>query len=71
MAAVLALLSSLMWGTSDFLGGVTSRRLPAVAVYGLSQCVGFVILVTWATASGGWGVDPSYWPWAEIGRAHV
>ena len=64
MAAVLALLSSLMWGTSDFLGGVTSRRLPAVAVYGLSQCVGFVILVTRATASGGWGVDPSYWPWA-------
>ena len=37
LAALLALVSSLMWGTSDFLGGVTSRRLPALAVYGLSQ----------------------------------
>jgi drug/metabolite transporter (DMT)-like permease len=64
VAALLALLSSLMWGTSDFLGGVTSRRLPALAVYGLSQAVGFVLLMLAATATGGWAADPAFWPWA-------
>lgn len=64
MAAVLALLSSVMWGTGDFLGGVTTRRLPALAVYGLAQAVGFVALVVVATAFGAWGADPGYWPWA-------
>ena len=34
-----------MWGTSDFLGGLATRRLPALAVYGLSQFVGFIVLV--------------------------
>jgi drug/metabolite transporter (DMT)-like permease len=53
-----------MWGTSDFLGGVLTRRLPAIVVYGLSQAVGFVFLVIIATATGGWGADPGYWPWA-------
>ena len=64
MASLLAILSSLMWGTSDFLGGVTSRRLPALAVYGLSQAVGFLALVAVATVVGGWSADPGYWPWA-------
>lgn len=64
MAALLAVLSSLMWGTADFLGGSVSRRMPALAVYGLSQAVGFVALVTVATATGAWGAPPGYWPWA-------
>lgn len=64
MAALLALASSLMWGAADFLGGLTSRRLPAIAVYGLSQAVGFAVLVTVATVLGRWGTDPGYWPWA-------
>lgn len=64
MAALLALASSLMWGAADFLGGVASRRLPALAVYGLSQAVGFVVLVTIATVLGRWGTAPGYWPWA-------
>jgi uncharacterized membrane protein len=53
-----------MWGTADFLGGVVSRRLPPLAVYGISQAVGFVILVIAATAKGGWAAEPGYWPWA-------
>ena len=57
-------MSSLMWGTADFIGGVTSRRLPALAVYGLAQGVGFVVLVGIATLSGGWSREPGYWPWA-------
>lgn len=64
MAALLAVLSSLMWGTADFLGGSVSRRMPALAVYGLSQAVGFVALVTVATVTGAWGAPPGYWPWA-------
>lgn len=64
MSALLAVMSSLMWGTADFIGGVTSRRLPALAVYGLSQGVGFVVLGVIATASDGWSRDPGYWPWA-------
>ena len=64
MSALLALLSSLLWGTSDFLGGVTTRRLPALAVYGLSQLVGFAVLMAAATLTGGWSAEPGYWPWA-------
>ena len=64
MAALLALSSSLMWGTADFLGGFTSRRIPALAVYGLSQAVGFVVLVLAATVTSSWGADPRFWPWA-------
>ena len=64
MAALLALVSSLMWGTADFLGGASTRRLPALAVYGISQVAGFVVLITVATAVGGWSTDPGYWPWA-------
>lgn len=64
MAALLALSSSLMWGAADFLGGFTSRRIPALAVYGLSQAVGFVVLVLAATVTSSWGADPGYWPWA-------
>jgi len=42
MSAVLALLSSLLWGTSDFLGGTASRRLPAYLVVGWADV--FVVL---------------------------
>lgn len=64
MAALLALSSSLMWGTGDFVGGLLSRRVRPLAVYGLSQAFGFVILVVVATALGGWDADPRFWPWA-------
>ena len=64
MAALLALASSLMWGTADVLGGLTSRRLPALAVYGLSQAVGFVVLMAAAIVTGGWSSPTGYWPWA-------
>jgi drug/metabolite transporter (DMT)-like permease len=41
LGIALALCSSLAWGTGDFLGGVASRRIPAIAVLALSQLVGF------------------------------
>ena len=64
MAALLALVSSLMWGSADFLGGSTSRRLPALAVYGLSQVVGLVALLIVVTVYWSWDDDPGYWPYA-------
>lgn len=44
MSVVLALLSSLVWGTSDFLGGLLTTRRPAIAVVGASQLVGLAAM---------------------------
>ncbi len=63
MAAALALLSSLLWGTSDFFGGLTSRRLPPLAVYGVSVVFGTAVLLVAATVTGSWGGDLGYVPW--------
>jgi drug/metabolite transporter (DMT)-like permease len=45
LAAVLALVSSLSWGLSDFLGGFQSRRHALLAVLVLSQGLAWAILV--------------------------
>lgn len=55
MAAALALLSSLLWGTADFLGGTAARRLPALVVVLASQGVALVCLVPLALLLGGGG----------------
>src|SRR3954447_26563509 len=53
MAAVaLALLSSVCWGTADFLGGLTSKRVPVAAVLLLSQGPMVLPLLVWALAAG-------------------
>lgn len=44
MLSLLALASSLCWGTSDFFAGLFSRRRPAVAVVGWTQALAFVVL---------------------------
>jgi drug/metabolite transporter (DMT)-like permease len=41
-AVLLALGASLSWGVGDFLGGVSSRRLPTVTVLAVSQAAGLV-----------------------------
>lgn len=64
MAALLALLSSLLWGSGDFLGGTLSRRVHPVAVIRISQGLAAVALVVIVVATGeagrtgaiGWGV---------------
>jgi drug/metabolite transporter (DMT)-like permease len=53
MAAVLALLSALVWGASDFCGGLASRRASAYAVVAGSQAIGLVALLAVAPATGG------------------
>jgi drug/metabolite transporter (DMT)-like permease len=49
---VLALGAALAWGTSDFLGGVTSRRLPLLWVLLVTQFVGLGIVLPFALARG-------------------
>ncbi len=66
MPAVLALLSSAMWGTADFLGGSLSRRRPVLAVVGWSQLAGLVLMIVTATVTGSWGTDLAYLPWAVL-----
>lgn len=58
MLAFLALASSAVWGTSDFLAGRTARRLPAAAVVAWSQALALVVLSVIITVRGGWGVGP-------------
>jgi uncharacterized membrane protein len=52
MASILALVSSLLWGTADFLGGNLAKRYKALAVTGVSQTMGLVVGVVIVIASG-------------------
>ena len=44
MAALLALISSLSWGTADFLGGLASRRVGSLRVLSVSYPAGGVLI---------------------------
>jgi drug/metabolite transporter (DMT)-like permease len=44
VSVLLALLSSLFYGSADFLGGLASRRAPVLAVVVTSQAAGFAVL---------------------------
>lgn len=60
MSALLALLSSGLWGVSDFLGGNASRRLPVPTVLGLSQLAGLLVLTVVAVATDALPAPRSY-----------
>jgi uncharacterized membrane protein len=66
VAAVLALLSSALWGSSDFLGGTLARRLPALVVVGASQAIGLVTIGVVAVAAGAYDAPLDYLPWAVL-----
>ena len=53
LGIVLALGSSLCWGTSDFLGGLRARRMSALTVLLVSQPVGLVLSLLVALIFGG------------------
>jgi drug/metabolite transporter (DMT)-like permease len=64
VAIVLALVSSMLWGTGDFIGGLTTRKRIALAVVGGSQAIGLVAVGIFAVAIGAYG-DPTGWiPWS-------
>jgi len=54
MMAGLALLSSLLWGTADFLGGVLAKRFAALAVTGASQGIGLLIGLSALVVTSDW-----------------
>jgi drug/metabolite transporter (DMT)-like permease len=54
MASALALLSSLLWGTADYLAGNLSKRFPAIAVLAASQAIGFLTGIVLVIATGAW-----------------
>ena len=61
MPIVLALLSSLIWGLADFLGGTLSKRRKAIAVIGGSQSFGLLFVSSLALAIGAWTWDTTVW----------
>ena len=54
MASLLALVSSLLWGTADFLGGNLSKRFKSLAVTGASQSVGLFVGLALILLNGKW-----------------
>jgi drug/metabolite transporter (DMT)-like permease len=64
VSALLALLSSVMWGISDFLGGTASRRLSPIAVIGASQAIAVGGLLIIAGVTGAYDDPTGYVGWA-------
>lgn len=72
MSVLLALLSSVLWGGADFLGGLRARRLPALAVVAVSQGFGLLVVSLVAVGGvvanvggpGGTGPGTDWVPWA-------
>lgn len=64
MAILLALASSAMWGTADFLGGLWSRQRVALAVVGGSQLAGLVAVAIAAVITGEYAEPLDWLPWS-------
>lgn len=54
MAIFLSLFSSFLWGSADFEGGRLAKRLPAIAVTGMSQVIGLIFGLIIVIATGQW-----------------
>lgn len=66
MATLLALVSSLAWGSADFLGGQVSKRYAPFFVVGVSQAFGLVLMLVVATASGSWSAPGDWLGWSVL-----
>ncbi|MGH8889157.1 MAG: EamA family transporter [Acidothermaceae bacterium] len=64
MTAVLALLASLVWGSSDFVGGLISRRVRPLVVVGFAHLIAVATLLPVAAATGGFSSGTGYVLWA-------
>ena len=53
MVTILALVSAILYGTADFLGGAGSRRAPVLALLVVSAPVGTVLMIVSALCAGG------------------
>jgi drug/metabolite transporter (DMT)-like permease len=66
VAALLALLSSVMWGSADYVAGKLSRRRHVLVVLGGTQTVGLIAMLAAATITGAWGAPLDYIGWAVL-----
>lgn len=64
MAVLLALSSSVVWGSGDFLGGLLSRRLRSYAVVAGSQACGLLGVFLVALTTGAWRGSTAWVVWA-------
>jgi drug/metabolite transporter (DMT)-like permease len=65
--AVLALLSAVVWGASDFVAGVVSRTLRPVVVVAWSQLIALATLSVIVAVRGLPGTGyAGWWPWAVL-----
>jgi drug/metabolite transporter (DMT)-like permease len=64
---LLALVSSALWGTSDFCGGTLSRRRPAVKVAAASELIGLTGVLIAAAATGALTSSHGYVGWGVLG----
>lgn len=72
MATLLALFSSLLWGTADYHGGKLSKTHPAMAVLGVTQAIGLIfgvglVLVNGDFSYNAFGADGYFIPGALAG----
>lgn len=70
MAVALALLSSLLWGTADFFGGLFTKRMAAVVVVLVSQAIALAMILPTVWLFGGFD-DPSGYFWWGVGAGIV
>ncbi|MFJ2647777.1 EamA family transporter [Streptomyces sp. NPDC087420] len=62
MTALFALTTSVLWGFSDFGGGMLARRVPALTVVVVSQTIAVVVLGVIVLATGAWSeAGPLLW----------
>jgi drug/metabolite transporter (DMT)-like permease len=69
MSVLLALLSSVLWGSADFGGGLASRRLPAIAVVGWTQAAALLGLAALAVATSAWSGPTGWIGWSVTAGA--
>lgn len=57
MAALLALISSGLWGAADYHAGNLSKKFPPTAVLSVTQIIGLIFGVILATSTNSWGAQ--------------
>jgi drug/metabolite transporter (DMT)-like permease len=70
VAAAFALLSSLLWGTSDYCGGTLARRYPVSVVVVLGQSIGLAVLLVFIAVGPGFEASVTAIAWG-IGAGSV
>jgi drug/metabolite transporter (DMT)-like permease len=67
MVTILALVSAILYGTADFLGGAGSRRVPVLSLLAVSAPAGTVLMILAALLAGGAMPAPAALAWGAAG----